>query len=228
MASTDALSRQDKINTSLNNADTTMCSKPVVINALDLALMRHIQISSSSNPLVLHAIKSLQEGSPLFSRSTMKDWTFKGGHLYYKGRMYILPATHHTLITSLHNSPTLGHTGQFHTKVFLEWDFWWPSLSTYINKFIKGCAVCQQNKVDTHPTCPPLNPIPSTSSLPFKQLSVDLVTDLPPIKGQDPVMVMVDHSLTKGVIIIPCAKKHQHSGSWETLFPKCLQTVWPS
>ena len=112
----------------------------------------------------------------------------------------------HTLVTSLHNSTTLGHTGQFHTKTFLERDFWWPGLSTYMNKFINGCAVCQQNKMNTHPVCLPLNPILSTSSLPFKQLFVDLVTDLPLVNGQDSIMVMVDHGLMKGVVIIPCSK----------------------
>ena len=35
---------------------------------------------------------------------------------------------------------------------------------------------------------------------------VDLVTDLPPSNGHDSLMVMVDHSLTKGVILIPCSK----------------------
>ena len=104
------------------------------------------------------------------------------------------------------NCNTLGHAGQFHTKTFLECNFWWLGLSTYVNKFIKGCAVCQQNKVNTYPTCPSLNPVPSTTTLPFKQLSVDLVTNLPCVGNTDSIMVVVDHGLTKGVIIIPCSK----------------------
>ena len=120
--------------------------------------------------------------------------------------MYIPPAACHTLIDSLHSSPALSHVGQFRTKTFLERNFWWPGLSTYVNKFIEGCAVCQQNKVNTHPTCPPLNPVPSTATLPFKQLSVDLVTDLPCVGNIDSIMVVVNHGLTKGVIIIPCSK----------------------
>ena len=120
--------------------------------------------------------------------------------------MYILPAVCHTLVTSLHNSSTLSHVGWFHTKTFLERDFSWPGLFMYVNKFIEGCTVCQQNKINTHSTCPPLNPVPSTSTLPFKQLSVDLVTDLPLVGSIDSIMVMVNHSLTKGVIIIPHSK----------------------
>ena len=179
--------------------------------------MRNIQTLSHSDPLVLCAIKSLQEGSPLFSCSTLADWTFEGGHLYYKGQMYIPPSAHHTLISSLHISPALGHTGRFHTKMFLECDFWWPGLSMYVNRFIVGCAMCQQNKVNTHPTCPPLNPVPSTTTLLFKQLSVDLVTDLPLVGGIDSIMVVVD-----GGDHYPMLKNHRCHGSRETLCPKCL------
>ena len=132
--------------------------------------------------------------------------------------MYIPPAAHHTLVTSLHNSPTLGHMGHFHTKIFLERDFWWPGLSMYINKFIKGCTVCQQNKVNTHLTCPPLNLISSTSILPFKQLSMDLVTNLPLVGSIDSIMVVVNHSLTKGAIIIPCSKTINVAGVGKLFF----------
>ena len=206
MASTNTLSRCDMVDISLDNTDSAICPKPVVIYALDLALTKHIQSLSCSDPLVLHAIKSLQEGFSLFPHSALMDWMFEEGHLYYKGKIYIPPTAHHTLVESLHNFPTLSHTGQFHTKTFLECDFWWPGLSTYVNKFIEGCAICQQNKVNTHPMYPSLNPVLSTSILPFKQLSVDLVTDLSWVGHMDSIMVMVNHSLMKGVIIISCSK----------------------
>ena len=140
--------------------------------------------------------------------------------------MYIPPDACHTLISSLHSFPTLGHAGRFRTKTFLERDFWWPGLATYVNKFIKGCTVCQQNKVNTHPACPPLNPIPSSASLPFKQLSVDLVTDLPEVRRMDSILVMVDHGLMKGVIIIPCSKTIDAVGVGKLFFHPCLQALW--
>ena len=109
MAPADALSRRDSIDTSSNNINTAICPEPVVIRALDLTLARHIASSSTSNPLVLHTIENLHAGSPLFPRSSVKDWTYEGGHLYFKGQMYIPPDAHHTLVSSLHSSPTLGH-----------------------------------------------------------------------------------------------------------------------
>ena len=206
MAPADALSRWDLIDTSEDNTNSAICPEPAVILALDLSLAHHIQKSSSSNPLVLHAIENLHNNTPLFPRSLLQDWKYENGHLYYKGRMYIPPETCHALVSSLHSSSTLGHAGRFRTKTFLECDFWWPGLSTYVNWFIEGCATCQQNKANTHPTKPPLHPIPSTSALPFRQISVDLVMDLPMVHNKDSILVVVDHGLTKGVIIIPCSK----------------------
>ena len=58
----------------------------------------------------------------------------------------------------------------------------------------------------------------STVTLPFKQLSVDLITDLPPSAGFDSVMVMVDHGLTKGVILTPCQKTIDGAGIAQLFF----------
>ena len=83
----------------------------------------------------------------------------------------------------------------------------------------KDCnTVCQQNKVNTHPTIPPLCLILSAVSLPFKQLSVDLITDLPLSSRFDSVMVMVNHGLMKGVILAPCSKNVNAAGIAQLFF----------
>jgi hypothetical protein len=79
-------------------------------------------------------------------------------------------------------------------------------MASYIAKYVDGCAICQQMKADTHPSAPHLHPIPSESTRPYSQLSVDLITDLPLSNGFDSIMVVVDHGLTKGVILSPCNK----------------------
>jgi hypothetical protein len=110
------------------------------------------------------------------------------------------------------------HLGRFRTKAIVEWDFWWPGLSTFVNSFIAGCATCQQNKVRTHPITPLLNPIKSSVTLPFKQLSIDLIIDLPLSHGYDSLMVVVNHGLTKGVILVPCSKTIDTNGITQPFF----------
>ena len=80
-------------------------------------------------------------------------------------------------------------------------------MTQLVKKWIEGCATCQQMKVNTHPTKPGLQPIKSSATRPFEQVTCDFITDLPPSNGYDSIMIMVDHGLTKGVVYTPCTKK---------------------
>ena len=218
MGPADALSQRDHLDTTEDNANTPILPDPMVINTLDLTLARHIKSSSASDPFVLKALATLDEGSPLFTCTSLSDWSFDNGHLYFRNRMFVPPSAHSALLHSIHSSPSSGHMGVFHIKAILEQDFWWLGLSTFIKHFVAGCPVCQQNKANTHPVVPPLLLIKSAVSLPFRQLSVDLITDLPPSVGFDSVMVVVDHGLTKGVILTPCLKTIDVAGVAQLFF----------
>jgi hypothetical protein len=80
--------------------------------------------------------------------------------------------------------------------------------------------MCQQNKANTHLTDPPLTPIRSSASRPFQQLSCDLITDLPLSDGFNSLLVVVDHGLTKGVIICPTKKTITAEGVATLFFHK--------
>ena len=79
-------------------------------------------------------------------------------------------------------------------------------MSTFLRKFISGCADCQAAKVNTHPMTPGLSPLAVEHPLPFSSILVDLITRLPDSHRYDSVMVVVDHGLTKGVIYCLCTK----------------------
>ena len=133
----------------------------------------------------------------------MNDSTTKA---VYKGCLYIPKPAHYDLVTTAHSSFKGGHGGYLHTIALLSKDYWWPGLSTYIWKYVFGCAVCQAHKVLTHPTVPAITPLAFKGSHPFQNFSIDLITDLPPVNSLDSVMVVVNHGLSKGVILAPCSK----------------------
>ena len=91
-------------------------------------------------------------------------------------------------------------------------------MTTYVQKYIAGCAICQANKVNTHPTVPALSSLNSNYTHPFQQVSVDLITDLPPSGSYNSVMVMVDHGLMKGIILCPCNKNIDVAGVAKLFF----------
>ena len=218
MGPANALSQFPDPDTSSDNADVTVLPDDLFIRAIDVALVDKISSSSSSDPLVVSALQNLSVGSPLFPRSSLSDWHFSNSLLYFKNCLYIPAAARHDLVMSVHSSPTAGHGGFFRTYTLLSQDYWWPGMSSFICHFVAGCALCQQMKVNTHPTVPALSPLSSSCSRPFQQLSVDLVTGLPPSASFDSLLVMVDHGLSKGVILTPCNKTIDAKGVAELFF----------
>ena len=93
-------------------------------------------------------------------------------------------------------------------------------MAQFIKKYVDGCAPCQQNKTNTHLTILPLNPIISGETLPFKQISYDLITNLPILNGFDSLLVMVDQGLSKGVILCPTKKTITAEGITTIIFQK--------
>ena len=104
MALADTLSRQDHVDTTQDNQETSICPEPMIIQALDLALAQKIWSFTQSDHLVLQTLEALKLGSPLFPCSSKDDWHMTNGHLYFKGHMYIhicnrpLPAPYITLL----------------------------------------------------------------------------------------------------------------------------------
>ena len=206
MGLADSLSHLADPDTSSDNTDITLLPDDLFLHAIDTTLVDKLTSSTTSDPLVLDTLRSLSVGSPLFPRSSLSDWHFSNSCLYFKNHLYIPPNAHHDLVTAVHSSLASGHGGLFHTYSLLSQDYWWQGMSSFVHCFISGCTLCQQMKVNTHPTVPALSPIPSSCTCPFQQLSIDLITDLPPSNGYNSLMVVVDHSLLKGVILTPCNK----------------------
>ena len=46
---------------------------------------------------------------------------------------------------------------------------------------------------------------------------MDFITDLPPVKGHDSILVIVDQGLTKEIILIPCSKTITAEGTAQLL-----------
>ena len=101
--------------------------------------------------------------------------------------------------------PAYGHPGINRMKDLVAKYYWWPQLAKDIQEYVKGCAQCQQNKVNTRPQRALLNPItPTTGALPFQTISMDFIVKLPESVGYDSILTITDHDCTKMLITIPC------------------------
>ena len=218
MGPTNALSHLVNPDVSSDNTNVTLLPDDLFIRVIDTALVNKITSSTPTDPLVLNTLRSLSIGSPLFPCSSLANWHFSDSRLYFKNHLYIPFAACHDLVASVRLSLASGHGGFFRTYSLLSQDYWWPGMSSFICHFVSGYTLCQQMKVNTHLTVPALSPIPSHCSRPFQQLSVDLITDLPPSHSYDSLMVMVNHGLSKGVILIPCTETIDAKGVAKLFF----------
>src|SRR5215813_1128388 len=94
-------------------------------------------------------------------------------------------------------------------------------MNTYVQNYVKGCPICQQYKINQHSVKPSIQPIKGpTSTRPFTQISMDLITDLPPDNGYDTILSIVDHGLTKGIILTATKKTANADAIAEILIEK--------
>jgi hypothetical protein len=81
-------------------------------------------------------------------------------------------------------------------------------MKSWIENYVKGCAMCQQNKILTHRKQTPAYWIPMEENMqPFQRVAMDLITGLPAIRGKDAILTIVDQGCSQAVVFLPCSTK---------------------
>ena len=73
---------------------------------------------------------------------------------YVKDNKWVVPTDEQLrcdILSQNHDSPMAGHPGRDNTTALVSQHYWWPKMNAWIKQYIKGCAICQQNKICT--TC---------------------------------------------------------------------------
>ena len=95
------------------------------------------------------------------------------------------------IISSHHDSPVAGHLGYQKTQELIERQYYWPGLASDIRTYVPQCNRCACFKgSNTKPTgsAVPLQP----STMPWVDVSVDFITDLPLSNGFDSILTVID------------------------------------
>ena len=120
-----------------------------------------------------------------------------------KKRIYIPYDLRKDALREYHDARPAGHPGVGAMLKKVLKHLWWPMIHRDVRQYVRGCQTCQAAKVNTHPTSPPITPHDVASNpFPFKQVSVDLVTDLLPTRGCDSILTIVDQGLMKAVFFL--------------------------
>jgi len=129
------------------------------------------------------------------------------GVWYKEGRRVVTGGMEHkrAFIRTHHNAPVYGHPGINKTYQLTSRRYWWPNMQQDVRDYVRGCAECQWNKINTRPTKAPLSPIfPTHKAMPFETVALDFITKLPVSQGYDSILTVTDHDCTKAAVFIPC------------------------
>jgi hypothetical protein len=157
---------------------------------------------------VIH-LQTIQKNRPLLdSWRAQFNIEHRPGDLWWKGDALVVVGNDDLkrgVLTLFHDSTTAGHPGISNTIAAITPYYWWPGMRDFITEYVKGCATCQMNKVNTHPTKPPLYPItPVAEARPFQTVALDFIIKLPESNGYDTILTITDHDCSKAALFIPC------------------------
>jgi len=227
----DALSRRPDMipDEDHNNEDIVMLPNNLFINLIDMELQQKIANSTDLDIDAANTLKAILGQAPTALQKDLEDWKIDifddKNILFYQGKNYIPKNAElrKEIVQLYHDGINAGHPGELETLNAVKEHYWWPGMRSFIKNYVKGCGICQQFKINRNPSNPSYNPIAGpTTTRPFANCSMDMITDLPPIELEngmiiDSIMVVVDHGLTKGVILTPCTKTLTEEGAGKIL-----------
>lgn len=149
-------------------------------------------------------IRALQDSSE--DRLTTFDGAYEldeDGDLRHQNALYVPDSDDlkTRILQQAHDAIELGHPGQAKTYEVVQRDYFWPSMRSWINSYVKTCDLCQRTKSTKHHKYGLLQPLPIPQG-PWLSLSMDEIQDLPLSNGYDRILVFVDR-LTKMAHFIP-------------------------
>ncbi|KAK3545647.1 hypothetical protein QTP70_009097 [Hemibagrus guttatus] len=116
-------------------------------------------------------------------------------------RIFVPPPFRLQVMQWIHEAPSSGHPGIRRTTQLVRRRFWWLSLASDVEGYVRSCPTCAQARTSRQLPEGLLEPLPIPQR-PWSHLSVDFLTDLPDSGGYTTVLVVVDR-FSKGCKLIP-------------------------
>ena len=171
----------DHITNKIDNDDIIVLTDNIFIKIIDLELQDQIKNETAKDDFFAKALQAVKENGPLPIRSSSEEWKIEEEILFFKDRCYIPPhkELRREVVKWYHDSLSGGHSGHFKTLELIQRYYWWPGMIVFVKNYVAGCAICQQMKINTHPSSPSLILIKGQTDVkPFSQVTCDFITDL--------------------------------------------------
>lgn len=177
-----------------NQADALSRRPDLMLNLLTIPLAQ-----------IEGAIRAAYRTDPAFGRANFTQNMRTGRGLWFKDGRLVIPDNldiQRTILEQCHDEA--GHLGIDKTQELVQRRFWWPKLVDHVREYVSACPTCAKTKSRNHKVPGLMVPLPIPSR-PWECVTLDLVTDLPPVRRKDAFVVFVD-KLTKMIVAKPVSK----------------------
>ena len=172
MIQSDTLSRRpDYIPEEDNdNMDRILLPENMFVNLMDMDLQDRIVNSDKYDYDVKNTLELLLENGPNPLRQDLEDWRLEKHSdrnvLFYKDKNYVPDDLDlwRDIVKMFHDHKMAGHPGELETYNSIKQHYWWPGMRTFVKKYVQGCGICQQFKINWNPSHPSYMPIEGAKS----------------------------------------------------------------
>jgi hypothetical protein len=149
-------------------------------------LQKEVQLATRRDKFAKEVRQNIQNGAK-------SHFHLRNGLLWYKqNQLYVSERKmKDVLLKKCHDSPLASHGGVKRITTFLKKSYYWPNLKDDAEEYVKTCLTCQQNRTLNKKQAGLLQPLPIREGL-WESVSMDFMVSLPPSKGFDAIMVVVD------------------------------------
>ena len=179
-------------------------NKDVILLKPELFRMTQVHFKAPSDELLdqIKSTKRLDTSVKLALEKSLPDWKRDGDLILYREKVYVPrdEKLRERIIRLHHDTPLVGHPGEYRTQELVERNYWWPRMGNQIKEYVRTCDACQRTRWRrrTHGLLHPH----SVPQGPWEVVSMDLIGPLPESNGFTAIQVWVD-LFTKRIHVEP-------------------------
>ncbi len=149
-------------------------------------LQKEVRLASCRDAFAKEARQNIQNVAK-------SHFHLQNGLLWYKQKQLYVPEgkMRDTILKECHDGPLADHGGAKRTTTLLKKSYYWPNLKDSAEEYVKTCLNCQQNRTLNKKQTGLLQPL-SIPEGPWESVSMDFMVSLPPSRGFNAIMVVVD------------------------------------
>ncbi len=149
-------------------------------------LQKEVRLASRHDKFAKEVRQNIQGG-------IKSHFHLRNGLFWYKqNRLYVPEGrSKDVFLKECHDGPLASHGGAKRTTTFLKKSYYWPNLKDDAEEYVKTCLTCRQNRALNKKQVGLLQPLPIPEGQ-WESVSMDFMVNLPPSRGFDAIMVVVD------------------------------------